>query len=127
MYLKDGREILPCEEKENEGYWFEANTGNFCDEHGNLVGGNKDMGDRPGRQNAPAVILDVPDYVYISKSGKLFYPNKTATATKRIKVEEAEAKGYKPSRGYQAMLQKLYKEHLKKQKKGFLKKNKNLK
>ena len=58
-----------------------------------------------------SVILDVPDYVYISKKGKLYYPQKTAAATTRIRIEDADAKGYKPSRGYQKMVEKLYKEH----------------
>ncbi len=47
MYLKDGREIL--ESEKHPGYWIEANTGNYCDEYGHLVGGNEDNGDVPGR------------------------------------------------------------------------------
>lgn len=45
MYLKDGREIY--ESEKYPGYYIEANTGNYCDEYGNLVGGNEDMGDDP--------------------------------------------------------------------------------
>ena len=45
MYLKDGREIY--ESEKHPGYYIEANTGNYCDEYGNLVGGNEDMGDDP--------------------------------------------------------------------------------
>ena len=45
MYLPDGREIL--ESEKYPGYYIEADTGNYCDEQGNLVGGNEDMGDNP--------------------------------------------------------------------------------
>ena len=111
MYLKDGREIYECDQY--PGVFIDANTGNFCDEEGNLIGGNLDNGDKPGHQ---PVMLDVPDYVYISKSGKLYYPKPTAAATTRIRLEEADAKGFKPSRGYQAMVEKLYKQHTAKKK-----------
>lgn len=45
MYLKDGREIY--ESEKYPGYYIEANSGNYCDQYGNLVGGNEDMGDDP--------------------------------------------------------------------------------
>ena len=114
MYLNDGREIY--ESDKFPGYYIEANTGNFCDEQGNLIGGNQDLGDKPGRQGAPAIILDVPDYVYISKRGKLYYPKANALAKTPIRLEEAEAKGYKPSRGYTSFVEKLAKKVRDKQK-----------
>ncbi len=49
MYLKDGREIYECDRF--PGYYIEADTGNFCDSHGNLIGGNLDNGDKPGRKS----------------------------------------------------------------------------
>ena len=46
MYLNDGREIYECDRF--PGYYIEADTGNFCDSHGRLIGGNLDNGDKPG-------------------------------------------------------------------------------
>ena len=48
MYLENGREIY--ESDQYPGYFIDANTGNFCDERGNYIGGNIDNGDRPGRR-----------------------------------------------------------------------------
>ena len=109
MYLKDGREIYECDQF--PGYYIDANTGAFCDENGNYVGGNIDDGDKPGR--SPAMLIDVPDIVYISKTGKLYYPHPTAAATTPIDIDKAHQKGYKPSRGYEAFATKLYKKALK--------------
>lgn len=109
MYLKDGREIYECDQY--PGYYIEANTGNFCDEEGNLIGGNLDNGDTPGGR---AVVLEVPDTVWVTKTGKQYYPKRTATATTPIRLEEAESKGYKPSRGYQSFVKKVYDKHMKK-------------
>lgn len=92
MYLKDGREIYECDEF--PGYYIDANTGSFCDERGNYIGGNIDDGDKPGGN------LCSPEYVWITKSGKQFYRKKTKSATKRVTKEYALRKGYKPSKGY---------------------------
>lgn len=54
MYLKDGREIYECDKF--PGYYIEADTGNFCDSQGNLIGGNLDNGDKPG---TPRVLLKI--------------------------------------------------------------------
>lgn len=48
MYLKDGREIY--ESDKYPGYYIDADTGAFCDERGNYIGGNIDNGDTPGRK-----------------------------------------------------------------------------
>lgn len=124
MYLKDGREIYECDQF--PGYFIDANTGNFCDEQGNFIGGNIDDGDEPGKKGH-AVMLDVPDYVYISKTGKQYYPKTTFAAQTPIRLEDAEAKGYKPSRGYQTFVANLYKKHMEKQRKEISKKNKTTK
>lgn len=63
------------------------------------------------------VILDVPDYVYVSGSGKTYHPKPTKMATAKIKLEDAEAKGFKPSRAYKKFVENLYQEYLKSQKK----------
>ena len=77
MYLKDGREIY--ESDKYPGYFIDANTGAFCDEDGNYIGGNSDNGDKPGDKN------DSPpsshELVFVSKTGRLFYPRKTKAAT----------------------------------------------
>lgn len=112
MYLESGKEIY--ESEKFPGYYIEADTGNFCDENGNLIGGNQDNGDIPGGKGT---ILDVPDFVYISKTGKLYYPRPTAAATLRIRIEDADRKGYKPSQGYLTFVKSVYKKHLKKQSK----------
>lgn len=91
MYLKDGREILECDEY--PGYYIDANTGYFCDEDGNYIGGCIDDGDKPGGNR-------INEYVWITKSGKQFYRKRTKSATKRVTKEYAIRKGYKPSKGY---------------------------
>lgn len=91
MYLKDGREIY--ESDDYPGYFIDANTGAFCDEDGNYVGGNIDNGDKPG-------ISFSAEYVWITKTGKQYYPKKTKSATTRISLQEARREGYRPSKGY---------------------------
>lgn len=90
MYLENGREIY--ESDEYPGYYIDANTGAFCDERGNYVGGNVDNGDKPGRVNQ--------EIVWITNSGKLYYAKPTKSATTPINISEARSKGYMPSRGY---------------------------
>lgn len=60
-----------------------------------------------------AVIIDVPDYVYVSKKGKLYYPKKTAMADVEMHFDTANQKGYKPSKAYQKFVEKLVKEQKK--------------
>ena len=62
-----------------------------------------------------SVILDVPDYVYISASGKTYQPKATKQATVKIKLEEAEEKGYKPSLAYKKFVKQVYEEYIKNQ------------
>ncbi len=57
-----------------------------------------------------AIILNVPDFVWVSKKGKLYYPEKTAMANVEMALETAHSKGYKPSKAYQKFAEKLYKE-----------------
>ena len=91
MYLQDGREIY--ESEKYPGYYIDANTGNFCDERGNYIGGNIDNGDKPGRRFHNEI-------VWITKSGKLYYPKPTKSAATPISISEARSKGYMPSKGY---------------------------
>ena len=109
MYLKDGREIYECDE--HPGYYIDANTGAFCDEKGNYIGGNIDDGDVPGTN---AVMLDVPDIVYVSKTGKQYYPKPNKTATIPMDLDKAHQKGMKPSPSYNKFVEKIYKQHIKK-------------
>lgn len=99
MYLDDGREIY--ESDKYPGYYIDADTGDFCDENGNYIGGNQDNGDTPyGRGIASCYI------VYVSKTGKQYYPKRTKTATISMRLSEAVRKGYRPSRGYQSYIKK---------------------
>lgn len=109
MYLKDGREIY--ESEKFPGYYTEANTGNFCDEQGNLIGGNQDDGDSPGEKS---VILEVPDIVYVSKTGKMYYPKPNKVATIPMDLNKAHQKGMKPSPSYEKFATKIYKQYIKK-------------
>ena len=54
------------------------------------------------------VSLEIPDTVYISKKGKMYYPTWCKRATIEISLEEAHAKGYKPSSAYQQFVEQLY-------------------
>ncbi len=58
--------------------------------------------------NEDAIMLDVPDTVYISKKGKMYYPTWCKRATIEISLEEAHKRGYKPSDAYQQFAEQLY-------------------
>lgn len=92
MYLKNGREIY--ESDQYPGYYIDSNTGNFCDESGNYIGGNIDLGDKPGRR------LFTDEYVWVSKSGKQYYPSPTKSAIIRLSKMDALRKGYRASAMY---------------------------
>ena len=95
MYLDNGREIY--ESDKYPGYFIDANTGAFCDEDGNYVGGNVDNGDKTGSSfNTTFRIV----MVYVTKTGKQYYPKRTKTATIAMRLSEAVRKHYKPSAGY---------------------------
>lgn len=91
MYLKDGREIY--ESDLYPGYYIDSNTGNFCDSSGNYVGGNIDLNEKPGRRFSD-------EYVWVSKSGKQYYPEKTKSAVIRLAKMDALRKGYRASAMY---------------------------
>lgn len=55
MYFKDGREIY--ESDKYPGYYIDANTGAYCDEHGNYIGGNADNGDKPGNHSNNVLVV----------------------------------------------------------------------
>lgn len=95
MYLDDGREIY--ESDKYPGYYIDADTGDFCDENGNYIGGNQDNGDEPGNGRH----FD-SERVWITKSGRQYYPQRTKSATVSISLFEARRKGYRPSAGYNA-------------------------
>lgn len=94
MYLDNGREIYECDKY--PGYYIDANTGAFCDEDGHYVGGNIDEGDKPGGSH----INICTRIVWVSKSGKQYYPERNKTATIPLPLEEARRRRYKPSSGY---------------------------
>lgn len=94
MYLSNGREIYECDQY--SGYFIDANTGNFCDEDGHYIGGNIDDGDKPGGNH----INICTRTVWVSKSGKQYYPERNKTATIPLPLEEARRRRYKPSAGY---------------------------
>lgn len=93
MYLDNGREIY--ESDKYPGYYIDANTGAFCDENGNYVGGNSDNGDAPGSSRQFN-----NEYVWVTKSGKQYYPKRTKSACIRISLYQARREGYRPSKGY---------------------------
>lgn len=93
MYLQDGREIY--ESDRYPGYYIDANTGSFCDEKGNYIGGNIDNGDKPGGSRNT-----YDEIVWITKSGRQYYPKPTKSATTPISISEARSKMYMPSKGY---------------------------
>lgn len=94
MYLDNGREIYECDKY--PGYFIDANTGAFCDKDDHYVGGNIDEGDKPGGKH----INICTRIVWVSKSGKLYYPERNKTATIPLPLEEARRRRYKPSAGY---------------------------
>ena len=59
------------------------------------------------------VILEVPDDVYVSISGNRYYPKKSARASKKMTLLDAEAKGYTPSSVYKKFVENLYKQQIK--------------
>ena len=109
MYLKDGREII--ESDKYPGYFIDQQNGAWCDSEGNYVGGIADDGDAPG--HAQTMIIDVPDIVFISKTGKQYYPKPNKVATIPISKDTADQKGYTPSVGYQKFAEKIYRKALK--------------
>lgn len=92
MYLDNGREIY--ESDRYPGYFIDANTGAFCDESGNYIGGNADNGDVPGRSYEPART------VFTSKGGKKYYPEPGGRHSIPIDLAEAKRKGLRPSVSY---------------------------
>lgn len=108
MYLPNGREIY--ESDKYPGYYIDANTGNFCDENGNYIGGNIDDGDKPGRQRGG---FSEPETVFISKTGHQYYPFPTKIATIPIGLYYACKKGYKPSAGYNKYIARQFKKRRK--------------
>ena len=55
-------------------------------------------------------VIEVPDNVYVSSTGKYYYPSLTSKAKIKIDLQEAEDKGIKPSKVYLRFLEKLAKE-----------------
>lgn len=108
MYLENGREIY--ESEKYPGYYIDANTGAFCDEYGEYVGGNQDDGDSPGHKFND-------DTVWVTKSGKQYYYTRTKSATVPILLSEARRKGYRPSAGYNKQITKLKIKELKRRNK----------
>lgn len=96
MYLEDGREIY--ESDKYPGFFIDADTGAFCDEYGNYVGGYSDNGDSPGIHN----VFNEMERVWVTKSGSQYYPNRTITATISMPLVVAKRKGYKPSARYKS-------------------------
>ena len=75
MHLDNGREIYECDKY--PGYYI-------------------DEGDEPGGKH-----IDIcTGIVYVSKSGKLYYPERNESATIPLPLEEAGRMRYKPSIGY---------------------------
>lgn len=52
-------------------------------------------------------VLEVPDDVYVSSTGKYYYPFPTSKAKTKMNLEEAEVSGIKPSKVYLKFLEKL--------------------
>lgn len=102
MYLENGREIY--ESDKYPGYYIDANTGDFCDENGHYVGGNQDNGDKPGGCGTYSPFYHMT--VYVSKSGRQYYPKKTKAATIPMRLSDAVRQDYRPSRGYQSFIRK---------------------
>lgn len=55
-------------------------------------------------------VIEVPDDVYVSSTGKYYYPEPTTKAKVKISLEKAEEKGIKASKAYMKFLEKLAKE-----------------
>lgn len=104
MYLDNGREIY--ESDDYPGYYIDANTGAFCDEEGNYVGGNVDNGDKPGDGGVYSPFYNIT--VWVTKSGKFYYPCRTKTAIIPMRLSDAITKDLMPSKGYQTFLEKKF-------------------
>ena len=52
-------------------------------------------------------VIDVPDYVYVSSTGKYYYPKSTTKAKIKMNLQAAEDKGIKPSKSYLKFLEDL--------------------
>lgn len=52
-------------------------------------------------------VIEVPDDVYVSSTGKYYYPEPTTKAKIKMDLQEAEDKGIKPSKAYLKFLEKI--------------------
>lgn len=104
MYLNNGREIYKSDDYPD--YYIDADTGAFCDEEGNYVGGNVDNGDKPGDGGVYSPFYNM--IVWVTKSGKFYYPCRTKTATIPMRLSDAITKDLMPSKGYQTFLEKKF-------------------
>lgn len=52
-------------------------------------------------------VIEVPDDVYVSSTGKYYYPKPTTKAKIKMDLQEAEDKGIKPSKVYLKFLEKM--------------------
>jgi hypothetical protein len=55
-------------------------------------------------------VINVPDDVYVSSTGKYYYPEPTTKAKIKMDLQTAEDKGIKPSKSYLKFLEKLSEE-----------------
>jgi hypothetical protein len=55
-------------------------------------------------------VIEVPDDVYVSSTGKYYYPEPTTKAKIKMDLQIAEDKGIKPSKSYLKFLEKLSEE-----------------
>lgn len=55
-------------------------------------------------------VIDVPDDVYVSSTGKYYYPKPTTKAKIKMPLEKADEKGIRPSKAYMKFIEKLAKE-----------------
>lgn len=101
MYLDNGKEIV--ESDEYPGHFIDCNTGAWCDDCGNPTGGNYDNGDNP--EDYHTTMMD-REIVFISKTGKLYYPRKCKTASIPITRSEALRRHLMPSAGYMRFQEK---------------------
>jgi hypothetical protein len=52
-------------------------------------------------------VIEVPDDVYVSSTGKYYYPEPTTKAKIKMDLQEAEDKGIKPSKAYLKFLERI--------------------
>lgn len=102
MYLKDGREIY--ESTNYSGYFIDVDTGAFCTKDGTFIGGNIDDGDKPGEKSVCLINLRT---VWITKTGHLYYPKRTKSATIAISLKDALKKKLCPSISYLNYIHKI--------------------